>query len=44
MNTLKKKADDVKDVTVVTPKDIELLNNIKELMEKQNELLLAGKK
>ena len=44
MNTLKKKAENVKDVTVVTPKDIELLNNIKELMEKQNELLLAGKK
>lgn len=43
MNTLKKRADDVKDATVATPKDIELLNHIKELMEKQNELLLNQK-
>jgi large conductance mechanosensitive channel len=43
MNSLKKKAHDVKDTTVVTPKDIELLNNIKELMEQQNELLLDRK-
>ena len=39
MNTLKKKAHDVKDNTVATPRDIELLNNIKELMEQQNALL-----
>ena len=41
MNRLKNKAQDVKDNTVVTPKDIELLSNLKELMEEQNALLKA---
>ncbi|MGV6832568.1 MAG: large conductance mechanosensitive channel protein MscL [bacterium] len=39
MNRLRTKAQDTKDETVVTPKDIELLNHISELMEEQNKLL-----
>lgn len=39
MNRLKKKAQDTKDTTVVTPKDIELLSKLTELMEEQNVLL-----
>ena len=39
MNSLKKKAEDTKNKTVTTPKDIELLNDLKELMEEQNKLL-----
>lgn len=39
MNRLKNKAQDTKDVTVKTPKDIELLSNLKDLMEEQNKLL-----
>ncbi len=39
MNRLRNKAQDTKDETVATPKDIELLNNLKELMEEQNNLL-----
>lgn len=39
MNKLRNKADDTKDVTVKTPKDIELLNKVADLLEKQNELL-----
>ena len=39
MNQLKNKAEDVTDESVTTPKDIELLTKITELMEKQNELL-----
>ena len=35
----KDKAEDPKDKTVKTPKDIELLDKISELMEQQNELL-----
>jgi len=38
MNSLRKQAQDPKDVKVSTPKDIELLNRIAELMEKQVEL------
>ena len=41
MNRLKNKAQDSKDKTVATPKDIELLSNITELMEEQNALLKA---
>ncbi|MBT8186344.1 MAG: large conductance mechanosensitive channel protein MscL [Croceitalea sp.] len=44
MNRLKTKAQDSKDATVVTPKDIELLSNLTELMEEQNELLKAKMK
>jgi len=43
MNSLKRKAQDTKDLTVVTPKDIELLSNLTELMEEQNALLRAQK-
>lgn len=39
MNSLRDKAEDTKDVTVKTPKDIELLNRVANLLEKQNELL-----
>lgn len=39
MNRFKKKAEDPKNKTVVTPKDIELLTNLNELMQEQNELL-----
>ncbi len=39
MNRLIKKAEDTKDVTVVTPKNIELLSKLTELMEEQNQLL-----
>jgi large conductance mechanosensitive channel len=39
MNSLRKKADDPKNASEVTPKDIELLNRISELMEKQVKLL-----
>ena len=39
MNSLRKKADDPKNVAEVTPKDIELLHQMTELMERQVELL-----
>ncbi|GGD06935.1 large conductance mechanosensitive channel protein MscL [Hyunsoonleella pacifica] len=39
MNQLKKKAQDTTDETVVTPKDIELLDKLTKLMEEQNTLL-----
>ena len=39
MNSLRKKADDPKNKTEVTPKDIELLHKMTELMEKQVTLL-----
>ncbi|MEJ6796125.1 MAG: large conductance mechanosensitive channel protein MscL [Flavobacteriales bacterium] len=39
MNRLRNKAQDSADKTVNTPKDIELLHDLKELMEAQNELL-----
>ncbi|UCE94719.1 MAG: large conductance mechanosensitive channel protein MscL [Flavobacteriaceae bacterium] len=39
MNRLIKKAEDTKDKTVTTPKNIELLNSLNELMTEQNELL-----
>ncbi len=41
MNRLRSKAQDTKDVTVATPKDIELLSNLEELLIRQNELLEA---
>jgi large conductance mechanosensitive channel len=43
MNRLKFRAQDVSDSTVVTPKDIELLNRMTQLLEEQNKLL-GGKK
>jgi large conductance mechanosensitive channel len=39
MNRLRNKAQDAKDETVATPKDIELLSKLTELMEEQNKLL-----
>lgn len=39
MNSLRKKAEEPKDKTVSTPKDIELLSKVAELLEQQNELL-----
>ncbi len=39
MNRLRKKAQDTKDTTVATPKDIELLSKLTDLIEEQNNLL-----
>jgi large conductance mechanosensitive channel len=39
MNRLRNKAQDTKDETVTTPKDIELLSDLRNLMEEQNRLL-----
>jgi large conductance mechanosensitive channel len=39
MNALRKKADDPQNIEEVTPKDIELLHRMTELIEKQNQLL-----
>ena len=39
MNKLKTKADDTKDATVKTPKDIELLNKVTDLLEEQYKIL-----
>lgn len=44
MNRLRTKAQDTKDTTVVTPKDIELLSQLTELMEEQNAILKANQK
>ena len=43
MNQLKKKAEDTTDVTVTTPKDIELLSRVTELLEEQNKLMINKK-
>lgn len=43
MNRLKTKAQDTQDKTVTTPKDIELLSQISDLMEEQNSLLKSKK-
>ncbi len=39
MNRFRKKAEDPKNKTVSTPKDIELLTNLNDLMAEQNEIL-----
>jgi large conductance mechanosensitive channel len=39
INIIRDKAEDPKDVTIKTPKDIELLDELTVLMKKQNELL-----
>lgn len=39
MNRFRRKAEDPKDKTVSTPKNIELLTNLNELMQEQNDLL-----
>ena len=41
MNRLRSKSQDTKDKSVVTPKDIELLSHLTELMKEQNALLKA---
>lgn len=43
LNSIKNKAHDPKDTTVKTPKDIELLSQLTELMEEQNSLLKKNK-
>lgn len=40
MNQMKQKADDPKNKTVATPKNIELMNKTNELLEKQNAFLM----
>ena len=42
MNRLRTKSHDAKDKTVVTPKDIQLLTDLKELMVEQNKMLKAN--
>ncbi|MCC1484261.1 large conductance mechanosensitive channel protein MscL [Winogradskyella immobilis] len=42
MNRLKRKAQDTEDKTVATPKDIQLLSDLKSLMEEQNNLLKSN--
>lgn len=37
INTMRKKAEDAKDVSLPTPKDIELLTDIRDLMQQQAE-------
>lgn len=44
MNRLRNKAQDIKNTTVATPKDIELLSQLTELMEEQNALIRAQQK
>ena len=39
INRLKVKAEDVQDLTVSTPADVELLSKIKDLLEEQNKIL-----
>ncbi len=43
INVLRNKAEDPKDETMTTPKDIELLNKVTELLKKQNEILESKK-
>ena len=42
MNRLRNKSQDTQDDTVVTPKDIQLLSDLKNLMEEQNKLLKSN--
>ncbi|MDP5081375.1 MAG: large conductance mechanosensitive channel protein MscL [Winogradskyella sp.] len=42
MNKLRNKAQDTSDNTVATPKDIQLLSDLKALMEEQNKLLKSN--
>jgi large conductance mechanosensitive channel len=39
MNRLRERSQDIKDKTVKTPKDIELLSKLNDLMEEQNKIL-----
>lgn len=42
MNRFRRKSEDPKDTTVETPKNIQLLTNLTELMEEQNKILREG--
>jgi len=42
MNRFRKKAEDPKNKTVETPKDIQLLSNLNDLIEEQNKILRDG--
>jgi large conductance mechanosensitive channel len=42
MNRLRNRAQDTEDKTVATPKDIQLLSDLKDLMEEQNRLLKSN--
>lgn|SRR5690606_25203429 len=42
MNRFRKRAEDPKNKTVETPKDIELLSSLNELIEEQNKLIKKG--
>ena len=42
MNKFRRKAEDVDDKEVETPKDIQLLSNIEKLLEEQNKVLKKG--
>ncbi|MEL7219690.1 MAG: large conductance mechanosensitive channel protein MscL [Bacteroidota bacterium] len=44
MNRVMRKAQDTNDTTETTPKDIELLNKVAELLEKQNDILEGKRK
>ena len=44
INVLRNKAEDPKDETLKTPKDIELLNKVAELLHEQNEILKTKNK
>ncbi len=44
LHSLKRKADDPEDTSIPTPKDIQLLSRISELLEKQVKLLEENKK
>lgn len=44
LNRFRRRAEDPKDKTVVTPKDIELLSDLTDLMKEQNELLRKSSK
>ena len=43
MNRFRNKAQDPRNKQVVTPKDIELLSSLKDLMEEQNKILRDGR-
>jgi len=43
MNSFRRKAQDPKDKTVETPKEIQLLSDLADLMQEQNELLKKRK-
>ncbi|MGX1024652.1 large conductance mechanosensitive channel protein MscL [Psychroflexus sp. MBR-150] len=44
MNRLRQKSENEKDKTVITPKNIELLSDLKQLIKEQNELLKSKSK